>query len=207
MIGFEALICDPPYRTNVYYCIDRERKIACVIDAAPGNFKALQSKLKGFEVHIFLTHGHWDHVADAKVFRENLKAKLYLHRDDVPLVKDAGFQKIIACNQPYEPFESDVLLNDGDILTCGSYGFEVLHLPGHTLGSVGFYDKANNQLFVGDTLFYQTLGRTDLGGSEEKMKTSLARLSQLPPSTCVYPGHGFSTTIESEKVTFERFGK
>ena len=207
MIGFEALICEPPYRTNVYYAVDRERKIACVIDAAPGSFKALQSKLNGLEVHVFLTHGHWDHVADAKKFQKQLKAKLYLHREDIPLVKDVGFQKIIAVCQPYEPFEPDVLLNGGETLTCGGWSFKVLHLPGHTLGSVGFYDKANGQLFVGDTLFYQTIGRTDLGGSEEKMKTSLARLSQLPPSTCVYPGHGLSTTIESEKVTFERFGK
>ncbi|MBR1843331.1 MAG: MBL fold metallo-hydrolase [Opitutales bacterium] len=207
MIGFEALICDPPYRTNVYYAVDRERKIACVIDAAPGSFKALRSKLNGLEVYVFLTHGHWDHVADAKAFKENLKAKLYLHRDDVPLVNNVPLQKMIAGGQPYEPFESDVLLNDGEMLKYGGWSFEVLHLPGHTFGSVGFYDKANNQLFVGDTLFYQTIGRTDLGGSEEKMKTSLTRLSQLPPSTCVYPGHGLSTTIESEKVTFERFGK
>ena len=207
MIGFEALICDPPYRTNVYYAVDRERKIACVIDAAPGSFKALRSKLNCLEVYVFLTHGHWDHVADAKAFKENLKAKLYLHRDDVPLVNNVPLQKMIAGGQPYEPFESDVLLNDGEMLKYGGWSFEVLHLPGHTFGSVGFYDKANNQLFVGDTLFYQTIGRTDLGGSEEKMKTSLTRLSQLPPSTCVYPVHGLSTTIESEKVTFERFGK
>lgn len=207
MIGFEALICDPPYRTNVYYAVDRDRKIACVIDAASGSFKALQSKLNGLEVHVFLTHGHWDHVADAKKFQEQLKAKLYLHREDVPLVKNIGLQKMIAGDRPYEPFESDVLLSGGETLICGSWSFEVLHLPGHTLGSVGFYDEANRQLFVGDTLFYQTIGRTDLGGSEEKMKTSLARLSQLPPSTFVYPGHGLSTTIESEKATFERFGK
>ena len=207
MIGFEALICDPPYRTNVYYCIARERQIACVIDAAPGSFKALQSKLNGLEVYVFLTHGHWDHVADAKAFQENLKVKLYLHRDDVLLVNNVPLQKMIAGDQPYEPFESDVLLNDGEMLTCGDWVFEVLHLPGHTFGSVGFYDKANNQLFVGDTLFYQTIGRTDLGGSSEKMKTSLVRLSQLPPSTCVYPGHGLSTTIENEKATFERLGK
>ena len=207
MIGFEALICDPPYRTNVYYCIARERQIACVIDAAPGSFKALRSKLNGLEVHVFLTHGHRDHVADAKAFQENLKAKLYLHRDDVPLVNNVPLQKMIAGDQPYEPFEPDVLPNGGETLTCGGYEFEVLHLPGHTLGSVGFYDKANRQLFVGDTLFYQTIGRTDLGGSSDKMKTSLARLSQLPPKTVVYPGHGLSTTIESEKVTFERLGK
>ena len=117
MIGFEALICDPPYRTNVYFAVDQDRKIACVIDAAPGSFKALQSKLNGLEVHVFLTHGHWDHVADAKAFKENLKAKLYLHREDIPLVKDVGFQKIIACGQPCEPFESDVLLNGGETLT------------------------------------------------------------------------------------------
>ena len=199
MIGFETFVGDLPYRTNVYYHIDRERKVACIIDAAPGSFKALQSKLKGLEVHVFLTHGHWDHVADAKSFKENLKAKLYLHRDDVPLVNNVPLQKMIAGDQPYEPFESDVLLNDGEILKCGDWVFEVLHLPGHTLGSVGFYDKANNQLFVGDTLFYQAIGRTDLGGSPEKMKTSLARLSQLSPKTVVYPGHGFSTTIENEK--------
>ena len=207
MIGFEALVCEPSYRTNVYYAVARERQIACVIDAAPGNYKALQSKLNGLEVHVFLTHGHWDHVADAKAFQENLKAKLYLHRDDRPLVKDIGFQKMIAGGQPYEPFEPDVLLNGGETLSCGNITFKVLHLPGHTLGSVGFYDRANNQLFVGDTLFYQTIGRTDLGGSSEKMKTSLARLSQLPPKTVVYPGHELSTTIENEKATFERFGK
>lgn len=207
MIGFEGLICDSPYRTNVYYCIDQERRIACVIDAAPGSFKALQSRLNGLEVHVFLTHGHWDHVADAKAFKDNLKAKLYLHREDIPLVKDVGLQKIIAGGQPYEPFEPNVLLSGGEILSCGNITFEVLHLPGHTLGSVGFYDKANRQLFVGDTLFYKTIGRTDLGGSEEKMKTSLVRLSQLPPKTVVYPGHGLSTTIENEKATFERFGK
>ena len=207
MIGFEALICDPPYRTNVYYAFNLERKIACVIDAAPGSFKALRSKLNGLEVHVFLTHGHWDHVADAKSFKENLKAKLYLHWKDVPLVKDIGFQKMIAGDQPYEPFEPNVFLKGDEILTCGGWSFEVLHLPGHTLGSVGFYDKANNQLFVGDTLFYQTIGRTDLGGSPEKMKLSLVRLSQLPPKTVVYPGHGLSTTIGNEKVTFERFGK
>ena len=143
MIGFEGLICDPPYQTNVYYRIDRERKVVCVIDAAPGSFKALQSKLKGLEIHVFLTHGHWDHVADAKKFQKQLKAKLYLHRDDVPLVKNIGLQKMIAGGQPYEPFESDVLLNDGEMLKCGDWVFEVLHLPGHTLGSVGFYDKAN----------------------------------------------------------------
>lgn len=207
MIGFEALICDPPYRTNVYYAVDRERKIACVIDAAPGSFKALRSKLNGLEVYVFLTHGHWDHVADAKALKENLKAKLYLHRDDIPLVKNVGFQKMIAGDQPYEPFEPDVLLNGGETLTCGGWSFEVLHLPGHTFGSVGFYDKANNQLFVGDTLFYKAIGRTDLGGSSEKMKTFLSRLSQLPPKTVVYPGHELSTTIENEKATFERFGK
>ena len=207
MIGFEALICDPPYRTNVYYCIARERQIACVIDAAPGSYKALQSKLKGLEVHVFLTHGHWDHVADAKKFQKQLKAKLYLHREDILLVKDVGFQKIIAVCQPYEPFDPNVFLKGDEILTCGGWSFEVLHLPGHTFGSVGFYDKANNQLFVGDTLFYQTIGRTDLGGSSEKMKTSLVRLSQLPPKTVVYPGHELSTTIENEKSTFERLGK
>ena len=207
MIGFEGLICDPPYQTNVYYRIDRERKVVCVIDAAPGSFKALQSKLKGLEIHVFLTHGHWDHVADAKKFQKQLKAKLYLHRDDVPLVKNIGLQKMIAGGQPYEPFESDVLLNDGEMLKCGDWVFEVLHLPGHTLGSVGFYDNANNQLFVGDTLFCKIIGRTDLGGSEEKLKISLKSLSQLPPKTLVYPGHGPSTTIENEKTIFERFGK
>ena len=191
----------------MYYHIDRERKVACVIDAAPGSFKALQSKLKGLEIHVFLTHGHWDHVADAKKFQTQLKAKLYLHRDDTALVRDVKLQEMIACCQSYEVFKPNVLLNGDETLTCGDIKFEVIHLPGHTLGSVGFYDKANNQLFVGDTLFCKIIGRTDLGGSEEKLKISLKSLSQLPPKTLVYPGHGPSTTIENEKTTFERFGK
>ena len=205
MIGFEWLICDPPYRTNVYYAVDRERKIACIIDAAPGSFSALYPKLQGLEVHVFLTHGHWDHIADAKTFQEQLKAKVYLHRDDVPLVYNVQLQKMIANGQPYEPFDPDVRLNGGEMLICGNVSFEILPLPGHTPGSVGFYDKANDRLFVGDTLFYQTIGRTDLGGSADQMKTSLICLSQLPPKTLVYPGHGFSTSVENERATFERF--
>ena len=101
---------------------------------------------------------------------------------------------------PYaRSFTPDVLVGDGDQLTCGTMEFTVLETPGHTPGSVTYLK--NNELYCGDTLFQGSMGRTDLyGGNDEQMTASLARLGSLQGYYKVFPGHGSATNLEDEKL-------
>jgi glyoxylase-like metal-dependent hydrolase (beta-lactamase superfamily II) len=94
-----------------------------------------------------------------------------------------------------------VQLNDGDTLTVGTCSFQVLHTPGHSLGSISLYGAAEKCVFVGDVLFAQGVGRTDLPGGDWKtlLRSIRERLFALPDDTTVYPGHGPATTIGHER--------
>ena len=95
--------------------------------------------------------------------------------------------------------EPDVLLKEGDVVLVGKSQLLVFHTPGHTPGSVSFYNAEDKVLFSGDTLFFESVGRWDLpGGDYLDLMSSVKRLAQLPSETVVYPGHGETTTIEHE---------
>jgi len=166
--------------------------------------------------YILLTHGHFDHLAalpdlvnaSAKgAFGENQLPKIGIHRMDAHyLGKDAlsahresmraagGSAAYVDALWKSMP-DADILFEDGD--TIGP--FRIVHIPGHTRGSVGFYDEENAVLFSGDTLFRGNWGRTDLpGGDEEEIYKSLKRLLSMESETVVYPGHGPNTKIGNE---------
>jgi glyoxylase-like metal-dependent hydrolase (beta-lactamase superfamily II) len=101
---------------------------------------------------------------------------------------------------PFTPFTCDTRLKDGDELTFDGGVIKIIHTPGHTKGGVCFL--ADDNLFSGDTLFQQSVGRTDLpGGNMTTLLTSLEKLKQLPDAVKVFPGHGESTTIGEEKLS------
>ena len=133
-------------------------------------------------VSILLTHGHFDHIGAMKsLIAEYGDATVAMHESDEAMTG--------------KKFKIDRHLSEGDII--GSLA--VLHLPGHSSGSIGLWDKEAGVLFSGDTLFYGTCGRTDLpGGSEVQMIASLKRLFTMDGSIKVYPGHDRSTTIADE---------
>lgn len=197
----ETLVCGA-YQVNAYLLLPEGTKDAVLID--PGDDIAKLKKaiaesgrvLKG----ILLTHGHFDHMLSAQPISAITGAPVYVHPLDQEMLLDAGKASYSAdvCYQGFPAdFEADEL--EENICIAG-LKFDVLHTPGHTKGSVCYYDAENGVLFSGDTLFCAGFGRMDLyGGSPAQMRKSLFELFKLPGNTRVLCGHGYETTIGAEK--------
>jgi hydroxyacylglutathione hydrolase len=150
---------------------------------------------------ILLTHAHFDHVAALTDIRQATGAPVYLHPDDTPLLEQAPaywahFGREIA---PIAP--ADRALAHGDRISFGTCELVVIHTPGHTPGSVCFHAPADHKLVAGDTLFFRSVGRTDLPGGDPRVLAASIRthLWALPDETDVYPGHGQVTSIGEER--------
>jgi hydroxyacylglutathione hydrolase len=151
---------------------------------------------------ILLTHAHLDHVAALTELREATGAPVYLHSADDALLQDAPrqwrtFGKQIGLIAPAEHE-----LRHGDVITFGQCELHVIHTPGHTPGCVCLYSAADQLLIAGDTLFFESVGRTDLpGGNTETLYHSIqTHLWPLPDETRVLPGHGPPTSIGHERM-------
>ena len=136
---------------------------------------------------IILTHCHYDHSGAAEEVSAATGAKIAIHRDDAPLLKDASASasKLFGKKAPH--IKPDILLKGGEVIG----GLEVIHTPGHTPGGICLYDKETKNLFSGDTVFQDgSFGRTDLyGGSSERLVESITKLTLLDVKI-MYPGHG-----------------
>ena len=197
----EILVVDP-LMNNAYLVADETTGEALVIDPAMGS-QAILEKLVALNsrlTFILNTHGHYDHIADNSPLQEATGAKIAIHENDAPRLEEDASEALRYMPIIPPPSKADLLLREGSELRIGSLMLKVLHTPGHTEGSACFQLQDKGVIFTGDTLFAGTCGRTDLrGGDSVKMVQSLARLSELPPQTKVYPGHGLPTTIESER--------
>lgn len=151
--------------------------------------------------YIILTHGHFDHIYFIDPVREKTGAKVCIHEMDSDSFTDPKLNGLalfpIKGVTSFKP--ADILLKDGDSLECGGLTYKIIHTPGHSKGGVCIY--LENNIFTGDTLFKETIGRTDFpGGSPTDIKKSITeKLYNLPDETIVYPGHGDATTIGYEK--------
>ena len=147
---------------------------------------------------ILLTHSHWDHIAGVKALKEQVKAPVYVHKLDQDNLEKPGSDGL-SLMYAIEGVVADHLIKDNDEIKLGTIRLKVLHTPGHTLGSVCYYAKAEKVLFSGDTLFKGSMGAIHFKtSSADKMWESLKRLSHLPLDTIVIPGHGPKTTIKKE---------
>lgn len=157
-------------------------------------------------VHILLTHAHVDHVTGVGLVKEALAAPVYLHKDDVPLYEHTVQQGQMFGFTVQQPPPVDVFYGLSKI-HFGDYEVRVHHTPGHCPGGVclqvGKNGEAGTHLFVGDTLFAGSIGRTDLpGGNHEVLMRSITRvLFALGDAATVHPGHGPDTTIGRERQT------
>jgi glyoxylase-like metal-dependent hydrolase (beta-lactamase superfamily II) len=150
-------------------------------------------------VAIVNTHAHLDHIGGIQELKEKYGIPLFLHAADEPLLGSAHTHaRFFGVAEPSVP-AVDRRLADGDVLDFGGIRLEVLHTPGHSPGSVSLV--AGGRVFVGDTLFEGSIGRTDLpGGSHETLLRSIrGRLFALPDEVIAHCGHGPDTTIGRER--------
>ncbi|MCW2278057.1 MBL fold metallo-hydrolase [Heliophilum fasciatum] len=189
-------------QTNSYLAMCPETKEAILID--PGDegqrIVAWIEEQKAKVVAIVNTHGHADHIGANKAVQAATGAPLLCHSDDAPMLTTPAKNLSVYMGPPLESPAAARELADGDTITAGTLQFTVLHTPGHTRGGICLYAPA--VLFAGDTLFEESVGRTDLpGGSYPTLINSIRqKLLTLPAETVVYPGHGPSTTIGHEAV-------
>ncbi len=151
--------------------------------------------------YIILTHCHFDHMYYMDSIRERTGARVCIHEMDSECLLDPKLNGMaLFLSQDTASFNpADILFKDGDVFECGGLTYKIIHTPGHTKG--GICVLVGNNVFTGDTLFKETIGRTDFpGGSSAEIKKSITgKLYELPDETIVYPGHGNASTIGHEK--------
>lgn len=202
----KRFVCGP-FEENTYVAHDGQE--AVLID--PGCFNAAERQkiLSYLQAHkltvtqILLTHGHIDHILDLKYFCDHFKLGYAMHVYDLMLIQTADRTARMYGMRIDPPEEPTRLLTEADTITFGETTWTIRHTPGHSPGSVVFYDAAHQLVMSGDVLFAGSIGRTDLWeGSYEDLEASIQhQLYTLPDETVVWSGHGRETTIGTEKQT------
>lgn len=198
-----------PIQANCFILGCEETRQAVVIDPGDDCNRILNS-LSGDRLtvtHIINTHGHFDHVGANKRLKDVTGADILIHRDDAPMLSQlsatAAAWGLAAEDSP----EPDRLLEGDETVTFGSHTLTVIHTPGHSPGGICLYTEYDQggapkkAVFVGDTLFAGSIGRTDLPGGnfDTLIKSIQTKLFSLADDVSVYPGHMGNTTIGVER--------
>lgn len=184
---------------------DEQTRRAIVIDPGDGDdltaIQALLAKHNLTVQAIVITHAHIDHIGGAAKLKALTGAPVYMNENDQSLYDDLDMQAGWLGMAPPERTTVDTPARDGDTLTLGETAIHILHTPGHTQGSLCLFVPSEETLIAGDTLFRDSIGRTDLPGGDGRqiIRSIHNQLLTLPEDTEVFCGHGPATTIGREK--------
>ncbi len=188
--------------TNCYFAINEDTKEMLVID--PGDAAGmLAGKIRegGLKPQaVLLTHGHFDHAMAAEELAGMFGIKIYAHEAEKETLEQPRLN-VSAMLGRRDAYHADVFLKDGETLSLAGMELEVLHTPGHTEGGCCYYLEKEKVLFSGDTLFCQSVGRTDFprGSMSQLVRSIKGKLMALPDDVKVYPGHMSVTSIGMER--------
>ena len=188
--------------TNCYVLINTQTQETVIIDPAD-DAPMLSAKLKEKNLKpaaILLTHGHYDHIMAVEELRKEYGIPVIAHEEEKQILENPKGNLSTMIGKPFT-VKADRFVKDEELLVTAGFSIRVLHTPGHTIGGC-CYDLADeNLLFSGDTLFWESVGRTDFptGSMSALVRSIKEKLMVLPESTRVYPGHMGSTSIENEK--------
>ena len=194
------------YETNCYILRSGETAKDCLIVDAGLEADRLINFLKEHKLNpvaVVLTHGHIDHIAGVAALRaEFADIKVYIHKVDAKMLTEAEHNLSALADVPFSADPADLFIEAGDVIEQVSIKLQVLHTPGHTPGGICLYSKDEGIVFTDDTLFADSIGRTDFpnGSMSQLLNNIREKLFTLPDETKVYPGHGPITTIAREKA-------
>lgn len=174
----EAMVIDPGGEPEKIYEIIKEKKL---------NLK-----------RIVLTHGHFDHIGGADRLRRMSGARIYIHKEDAPMLSDDTKNLSFLTGEPPKHFSPDAFLDEGDCFNIGSAEFTVYHTPGHSGGGICLF--AENVLFTGDLIFRGSIGRFDYGDFRAERASVNRMMHIFKDDVKILPGHGEETTVGYEKM-------
>lgn len=188
--------------TNAYLIADESTGEAVLFDAPDHTAGPLleEAGRRGWRIiGLWLTHGHFDHLADHAVVTQRFpEAKVLMHRLDEPKLMEPG-SRVFPLPFTIPPRRADGYVEDGQRLKVGTLEVEVLHTPGHSPGHVMYYFPQQHVLVGGDLIIMNAVGRTDLPDADAgQLDASIRRVMSLPPETRLLPGHGADSTLKEE---------
>ena len=188
---------------NTYIYINENTKKAIIVDPG-GEPKKLLNIIKENDIDLYailLTHSHIDHIGAISEILDYKKVPICCHEDEVMILGNPEMNLSLKLKRKNISFTPDVIFKDNDIFDFDGTKITVIHTPGHTQGSCCYLDLENNNIFTGDTLFRNSIGRTDLAtGNYDSLISSIKdKLFSLDDNINIFPGHGDPSSIKNEK--------
>lgn len=192
-----------PVCTNCYLLVNHKTGELLVVD--PGDQAQLiekQIEKTGAKpVAILLTHGHFDHAGAAEELADKYQISIYAHEAERETLEDPGLN-LCGMIGEHKVYHADIFVKDEEVLNLAGFSIRVFFTPGHTIGGCCYYIADEKILFSGDTLFQESVGRTDFprGSASDLIRAIREKLMPLPDDVTVYTGHDESTLICYERM-------